>query len=78
MGLADVDAVTLSMARLAPELLRLRSPLSPSWARCLATRSASSPWRSLGRGLFAREVAAMSAACIVAGGLALGLALTFA
>jgi uncharacterized membrane protein (DUF4010 family) len=79
MGLADVDAVTVSMARLVPQ------PLGPATATIAILAAVLSNTLSklaigavVGRGRFAVEVAAMSAACIMAGGLALWLALTFA
>ncbi len=79
MGLADVDAVTVSMARLVPQ------PLAPTVATFAILAAVLSNTASklvigavVGRGRFAVEVAAMSAACIAAGGIALWLALTFA
>jgi uncharacterized membrane protein (DUF4010 family) len=79
MGLADVDAVTVSMARLVPQ------PLSPSDATFAILAAVLSNTASkliigavIGRGRFAVEVAAMSAASIGAGGIALWLALTIA
>ena len=79
MGLADVDAVTVSMARLVPQ------PLDPATATfailaavLINTMSKLAIGAVLGRGRFAVEIAAMSAACILAGGVALWLMLTFA
>jgi uncharacterized membrane protein (DUF4010 family) len=79
MGLADVDAVTVSMVRLVPQ------PLSPTVATFAILAAVLSNTVSklvisavVGRGRFALEVAAMSAASIAAGGAALWLALTFA
>jgi uncharacterized membrane protein (DUF4010 family) len=78
MGLADVDAVTVSMVRLVPQPL---GPATATFAVLAAvlgnTMSKLAIGAVLGRGRFAVEVAAMSAACIVAGGIALWLALTF-
>ncbi len=72
LGLADVDAVTVSMARLAP------SPLS-NWAASAAIlvavltnmTSKLAIAASVGRGAFAVQVAAVTAGCFIAGGLAL-------
>ncbi len=72
LGLADVDAVTVSMSRLAP------SPLS-EWAASAAIlvavltnmTSKLAIAASVGRGAFAAQVAAVTAGCFIAGGLAL-------
>lgn len=77
LGLADVDAVTVSMARLAP------SPLSEASATFAILAAVTSNTlsklvigASVGRGAFAIELGIMSVACIAAAGLALWLALT--
>jgi len=79
MGLADVDAVTVSMARLVPQPL---GPTAATFAILAAVLSNTASKLAIGAviggGRFALEVAAMSAACIAAAGIALGLALTFA
>jgi uncharacterized membrane protein (DUF4010 family) len=76
LGLADVDTVTVSMARLAPV------PLSPANAAFAILAAVASNTLSklaigvaIGRGRFAVEVAAMTAACLIAGAVALWLTL---
>jgi uncharacterized membrane protein (DUF4010 family) len=76
VGLADVDAVTVSMARLVPQ------PLGPADATFAILAAVTSNTLSklaigvaVGRGRFAVEVAAMTAGCLLAGGVALWLSL---
>ena len=79
LGLADVDAVTVSMARLTPETL---SPLDAALAILAAVTSNNiskiAIGAAVGRGVFAAEIAAMTALCIGAGGLALWAAILLA
>jgi uncharacterized membrane protein (DUF4010 family) len=79
LGLADVDAVTVSMARLAPQPLSLQDASFAILAAVLSnTLSKMAIGAAVGRGRFAIEIMLMSAACLVAGGLALVAALAFA
>jgi len=78
VGLADVDAVTVSMARLAPQ------PLSPGQASlAILAAVASNTLAKLGIGAtiggraFATELGLMSAASIAAGGVVLWLTFVF-
>jgi uncharacterized membrane protein (DUF4010 family) len=76
LGLADVDAVTVSMARLAPQPL---DPHSASYAILAAvvsnTASKLAIGAVIGRGRFAAEVAMMSLASMLVGGMAFWLAI---
>jgi uncharacterized membrane protein (DUF4010 family) len=78
LGLADVDAVTVSMARLAPQPLSVQSA---SYAILAAVASNTltklAIGAAIGRGWFAVDVAAMSLASMLAAGVALWLALAF-
>jgi uncharacterized membrane protein (DUF4010 family) len=72
VGLADVDSVTIAMARLVP------APLGELGATAAILAAVASNMLSklviaavVGRGRFAGEVAAMTAGCWVAGGLGL-------
>jgi uncharacterized membrane protein (DUF4010 family) len=78
VGLADVDAVTVSMARLAPQ------PLSPGQASlAILAAVASNTLAKLGIGAtiggraFATELGLMSVASIAAGGAVLWLTFVF-
>lgn len=78
LGLADVDAVTVSMARLAPQPLSLQDASFAILAAVLSnTLSKLAIGAGIGRGRFALEIAVMSAACLLAAGLALAAALVF-
>lgn len=78
LGLADVDAVTVSMARLAPQPLSVQDASFAILAAVLSnTLSKMLIGAGVGRGRFAVEIMLMSAACLVAGGLALAAALVF-
>jgi uncharacterized membrane protein (DUF4010 family) len=74
MGLFDVDAMTVSMARLAPNSLTLHTAAlailvgvtSNTFVKVLIAAS-------LGRGRFALHVAAICLACTIAGGLVLAI-----
>ena len=71
-GLFDVDAITVSMARLAPDPLDPKSAaLAIIVAAATDTISKVAIGAALGRGRFAIELAAMAAACFLAGGIAL-------
>lgn len=77
MGLADVDAATIAMVRLAP------APLSPQQAALAVIAAVVSDTLSkieigaaIGRGRFAAEIAVMAGLCFAAGGLVLLLGLT--
>jgi uncharacterized membrane protein (DUF4010 family) len=79
IGLADIDAITISMARLVPE------PLSQlGAAEAILAAVASNMFSklviaaSIGRGRFAGEVAAMTVGCWLAALAALWAALAFA
>jgi uncharacterized membrane protein (DUF4010 family) len=74
MGLADVDAVTVSMARLAPQPLDVYN-VSLAILAAVASNMASKLGIAaiIGRGRFAVELAAISAAALVAAAL-VGLA----
>ena len=77
MGLADVDAVTVSMARLAPQPLSYQAITLAILAAVLSnTLSKLVIGAVVGRGAFALELAAMSAACLIAAGLGLWLGWT--
>ena len=71
-GLFDVDAITVSMARLAPQPLDTRSAaLAIIVAAATDTLSKVAIGASLGGRRFALELAAMALACFLAGGIAL-------
>jgi uncharacterized membrane protein (DUF4010 family) len=76
MGLTDVDAITVSMARLAPQTLSVTVA-----AYAILTAAASNTLAkiaigaALGRGVFALEIAAMTLGCFVAGAAALWAAM---
>lgn len=79
MGLADVDAITVAMARLVPQ------PLSETAATYAILAAVASNTLSklvigagIGRGRFAVELTVMSLLCAVAGGAALWAALLLA
>jgi uncharacterized membrane protein (DUF4010 family) len=77
VGLTDVDSVTVSMARLAPDSLSLQHAAYAVLAAVASnTVSKAAIAAMIGRGRFAVEIAAVSALCLVAAGLALEL--TFA
>jgi uncharacterized membrane protein (DUF4010 family) len=78
LGLADVDAVTVSMARLAPQPLSLQQAAFAILAAVVSnTLSKMVIGAIVGRGRFALEIMAVSVACLAIGGLALGGALAF-
>jgi uncharacterized membrane protein (DUF4010 family) len=76
MGLADVDAVTVAMARLAPQPLSIHGASYAVLAAVASnTLSKLAIAAAIGRGRFAVEVAAMSIASLVAAAAALWAAL---
>jgi uncharacterized membrane protein (DUF4010 family) len=75
-GLFDVDAITVSMARLAPQPLDTKSAaLAIIVAAATDTISKVAIGAALGRGRFAAELAAMAFGCFLAGGIALSATL---
>jgi uncharacterized membrane protein (DUF4010 family) len=78
VGLADVDAITVSMARLAPETLNPRdAALAILAAVASGTLSKVAIGAGIGRGWFAAEIAVMAAGCILLGGTAAWLTWAF-
>ena len=76
MGLADVDAVTVAMARLAPEPLGITGATFAILAAVVAnTLSKLAMAVAIGRGAFARDLAVTFAAALAAGAVALWLTL---
>jgi uncharacterized membrane protein (DUF4010 family) len=79
VGIADVDAITVSMTRLAPQSLALSSAaLAILAAVSTDTISKIAIGAAIGRGTFAAEIALMAFGCHVAAGIALWLTFTFA
>jgi uncharacterized membrane protein (DUF4010 family) len=80
MGLADVDAVTVSMSGLTPQPLSLQVAALAILAAVLSNNvSKVAIGAVVGRGAFALEIAAMAALCLVAGAAAFwGAALVLA
>ena len=79
MGLADVDAVTVAMARLTPEPLGVTGAALAILAAATAnTLSKLAMAVAIGRGEFARELVAVFAIALLAGGAALWLTLLLA
>jgi uncharacterized membrane protein (DUF4010 family) len=77
VGLADVDAVTVSMLRLTPETLTgAQAALAILAAVASDTVSKIAIGAAIGRGWFAADLAALAAGCLAAGAAALWL--TFA
>jgi len=77
VGLADVDAVTVSMLRLTPDTLTAaQAALAILAAVASDTVSKIAIGAAIGRGWFAADLAALAAGCIAAGAAALWL--TFA
>jgi uncharacterized membrane protein (DUF4010 family) len=74
VGLVDVDSVTVSMARLTPDVL---GPDHAGYAILAAvasdTVSKVAIGAGIGRGWFAAEIGAMAVLCITVGGMVLGL-----
>jgi uncharacterized membrane protein (DUF4010 family) len=79
IGLADVDSITISMARLVPAPLNLAAAAAAILAAVASNMFSKLVMAAaIGRGRFAVEVAAMTAACGFAAGLALWAALSLA
>ena len=71
LGLADVDAVTVSMARLTPQPLSLQHAALAILAAVVSNNvSKIAIGAVVGRGVFAFEIAAMAILCFVAGAAA--------
>jgi uncharacterized membrane protein (DUF4010 family) len=79
VGLVDVDAVTVSLARLVPGTLS-SEPATFAILTAVVTDTISkiAIGAAIGRGVFALEIAGMALACFIAGGLALWLTFLFA
>jgi uncharacterized membrane protein (DUF4010 family) len=76
VGLADVDAVTVSMTRLVPDTLSARqAALAILGAVASDTVSKVAIGAAIGRGWFATDIAAMASGCIAVGAAALWLTL---
>jgi uncharacterized membrane protein (DUF4010 family) len=76
MGVADVDAITVSIARLVPAPLSVQAATVAVLAAVASnTLSKLAIGAAIGRGRFALEVALFSALCVAAAGIALWLAL---
>lgn len=75
MGLVDVDAITVAMARLVPQPLGAEVATSAILAAVASnTLSKIAIGSAIGRGRFAVEIAVMSLACMVAAAAALRVA----
>src|SRR5262249_37294881 len=71
LGLADVDAVTVSMSRLTPQPLSLQNAALAILAAVVGNNlSKIAIGAAVGRGAFAVEIAIMAALCFAAGALA--------
>jgi uncharacterized membrane protein (DUF4010 family) len=72
VGLVDVDAITVSLARMTPEALGMRdAAIAILTAVVTDTISKIGIGAAIGRGRFAAEIAAMTVTCFAAGGIAL-------
>jgi uncharacterized membrane protein (DUF4010 family) len=77
VGLADVDAVTVSMLRLTPgTLTAAQATLAILAAVASDTVSKIAIGAAIGRGWFAADLAALAAGCLAAGAAALWLTFT--
>lgn len=75
LGLADVDAVTVSMSRLTPEPLSFNAAALAILAAVVSNNVSKTAIGAVaGRGSFAVQIAAMTALCFAAGALAYWLA----
>lgn len=75
LGLADVDAVTVSMANLTPEPLSLQNATLAIFAAVVSNNlSKIAIGAVVGRGVFAVEIAAMAFLCFAGGAVAFWLA----
>jgi uncharacterized membrane protein (DUF4010 family) len=76
IGLVDVDAVTVSMARLAPQTLSARDAVFAILVAVVTdTVSKIGIGAAIGRGSFALEITGMALVCFAAGGVALWVTL---
>jgi uncharacterized membrane protein (DUF4010 family) len=76
MGLADVDAVTVSMSHLVPQTLSLQVAALAILAAVISNNASKVViGAAIGRGAFALEIAAMAVLCLAAGAGAYWLAL---
>ncbi len=74
VGIADVDAVTVSMTRLVPDTLSARqAALAILGAVASDTVSKVAIGAAIGRGWFATDIAVMASGCIAVGAAALWL-----
>ena len=79
VGIADIDAITVSMARLTPETLSASdAALAILAAVASNTVSKIAIGAVIGRGPFAVEIAAMALTCLLVGAAALWLTFVFA
>jgi uncharacterized membrane protein (DUF4010 family) len=79
VGIADIDAITVSMARLTPAtLIAPHAALAILAAVASNTVSKIAIGAAIGRGLFAVEIAAMALVCLLVGAVALWLTFVFA
>ena len=79
IGLADVDAITVSLARLAPQTLGVReAAVAVLTAVAADTISKIAIGAVIGRGRFAIEIAGMAIGCLAAGGAAFWIMLLLA
>lgn len=79
VGIADIDAITVSMARLTPEILS-KSDAAAAILGAAASNTVSkiAIGAVIGRGSFAVEIAAMALLCLLVGAVALWLTFVFA
>src|SRR5262249_61390180 len=78
VGLADVDAVTVSMVRLPPDpLSRARAVTAILAAVASDTVSKIAIGGAIGRGWFAADLAVLAAGCLAVGGAAAWLTFAF-
>src|SRR5262245_11728858 len=79
VGLADIDAITVAMARLAPDTLSvLEAAIAILAAAASNTVSKVVIGAAIGRGRFAAEIAGMAFCCLVGGAAALWVAYVLA
>jgi uncharacterized membrane protein (DUF4010 family) len=78
VGLVDVDAVTVSMARLTPDTLSRAQPVLAILAAVASdTVSKIAIGAAIGRGWFAADLAVLAAGCLAVGGAAAWLTFAF-
>ena len=79
VGLVDVDAISVSLARMTPQSLPEREAIMAVLAAVVAdTLSKIAIGAGIGRGRFAIRITMMAAGCLVAGAVAFWAALTIA